>query len=102
MKKHFWVRWSMIRYGKGKKANAIKVVSRVEQNGNVTVKEKIEIQVNYLGDMITMVGWNGQTRTRTFKSRNWSKKLRYINNKGMGYAILPETTTTQPSTTILL
>ena len=88
----------MIRYGKGKKANAIKVISRVEQNGNVTVKEKIEIEVNFLGDMITMVGWNGQTRTRTFTSKKWAKKLRHINNKRLGYAILPQTTSTQPPT----
>ena len=84
----------MIRYGK----SAIKEVSRTENNGKVTVKEKIEITVDDLGIPITLVGWNGQTRERTFLSKSWRKTLRHIDNKA-GLSQLSHKTTNPAATT---
>ena len=84
----------------GYKSKAIKEVSRTEINGYVTVKEKIQIQVNYLGDIITLIGWNGQTRTRTYLSKEAKKLNRswaYIDNKTKGNGFSNPTRDTKPT-----
>ena len=90
----------MIKYGKGKKGNAIKVISRKENNGVIKVREKIIIHTNYQGDDITLVGWNGLSRERTFLSKDLkrcNKVLRNINNKMKGTGYSNPTRDTEPT-----
>lgn len=79
---------------------ALEEVSRTESNGIVTVEEKIYIEHMYKGELIILVGWNGQTRKRSFLSRQSkrnNKSWSYINNKLRGTGLSNPTTDSKPT-----